>query len=114
MIHVLGFSPPLFDYWVTKPMIVKNGKFTTLVTAPLNEFMSSHFNCKMGAALENQGGDGSIGAHWERSVFQNEIMTASDITERLVFSNLTMALLKSTGWYQVDTRNAEAFVWGKG
>jgi hypothetical protein len=40
-------------------------------------------------------------------------MTASDMSERLVFSNLTMALLDSTGWYKVDKTFAEAFVWGK-
>ena len=68
----------------------------------------------MGAPLENQGGSGSLGAHWERSVFQNEIMTASDLTERLVFSNLTMALLESTGWYKVNKIYAEALIWGRG
>lgn len=114
MIHVLGFSPPLFDYWVNKPMLLNTGKYLTILTPQITEFMSSHFKCKMGAPLENQGGAGSLGAHWERSVFQNEIMTASDMTERLVFSNLTLALLESTGWYRVQRTIAEALVWGRG
>lgn len=71
MIHVLGFSPPLFDYWVSKPLIMSQYKFTTIVTPKIVSWMGSHFKCKMGAPLENQGGDGSLGAHWERSVFQN-------------------------------------------
>jgi len=30
-----------------------------------------------GLELENQGGTGSAGSHWERSILHNELMTAS-------------------------------------
>ena len=102
MIHVLAFSPPLFPYWVNKPTVIKQYFFSTLASPEINQWMKGHFGCNIGAPLENQGGNGSIGAHWDRSVFQNELMTASDMNSRLIFSNLTMALLASTGWYGVD------------
>ena len=48
--------------------------------------------------LENQGGDMSKGAHWERRLFYNELMTAS-ISENPVISNTTLSLFEDSGWY---------------
>jgi len=31
----------------------------------------------MGVELENDGGEGSAGSHWERTTMYNEIMTSS-------------------------------------
>lgn len=87
---------------------------TLLRTPTLINWMKEHFNCAIGAPLEDEGSDGSVGAHWERSVFQDEIMTASDMTTRLAFSNATLALLVSSGWYKVDYALSEAFIYGKG
>jgi len=40
-----------------------------------------HYGCESapGALFENEGGAGSIAAHWERSMFYNEIMNPSGI-----------------------------------
>mmetsp|Transcript_27844 Transcript_27844/g.24476 ORF Transcript_27844/g.24476 Transcript_27844/m.24476 type:complete len:185 (-) Transcript_27844:435-989(-) len=63
--------------------------------------------------MENQGGSGSSGSHWERKYFLNEFMTASTFRDNRV-SIFTLALLDSTGWYyDVDYSMAEPFVWGK-
>jgi hypothetical protein len=74
-----------------------------------------YFGCPTapGAYLENQGGSGSAGSHWERRVFGYEYMTASQL-EDFRMSEITLALLESTGWYQVDYNMAEPLVWGKG
>jgi hypothetical protein len=40
-------------------------------------------------------------------------MTASSVSKRSVISNLTLALLQSTGWYVVDYRYSNPYVFGK-
>lgn len=87
---------------------------TLLKTPTLVSWMKSHFSCAIGAPLEDEGSEGSVGAHWERSVFQDELMTASDMTTRLALSNATLSLMASSGWYLVDFSYAEGFVYGKG
>jgi Leishmanolysin len=62
--------------------------------------------------LENEGGDGSRGAHWERRLLGNEYMTASD-NEIMRISEITMALFEDSGWYRVNYSMAEGLSWGK-
>ena len=65
--------------------------------------MRSHFGCPTawGAPLENNGGPGTAGSHWERVTFGNEAMTGSDFPDS-VFTIFTFKLLESTGWYNMD------------
>eukprot|EP01017_Pseudomicrothorax_dubius_P035857 TRINITY_DN5081_c0_g1_i15.p1 TRINITY_DN5081_c0_g1~~TRINITY_DN5081_c0_g1_i15.p1 ORF type:complete len:423 (+),score=46.14 TRINITY_DN5081_c0_g1_i15:242-1510(+) len=126
LIHVLVFSPGLESYFIdehgrpssgikyTKQTTIR-GVSTTILTYPkVAEYVRQHFNCPdaEGAELENEGDSGSKGAHWERRVFFNELMTAS-LTESSVFSKLTLALFESSGWYRVDYSKTDALVWGK-
>ena len=39
--------------------------------------MRKHFNCDslIGAPLENDGGSGTGGSHWEKDIFYNEYMS---------------------------------------
>jgi len=73
-----------------------------------------HYNCPTIERIEfeNQGGVGSLGSHWERRIFGNEIMT-SDNMYNPVLSAITMGFLKDTGWYDVDYDKAEIFLYGK-
>jgi hypothetical protein len=50
--------------------------------------------------------------HWERTVFFNEVMTASSIKDS-VFSGFTYSLLKDSGWYGVDETKYEQFFAGR-
>ena len=63
----------------------------------------------MGALLEEEGGEGSTLSHWERKVFMDELMTASDLPQGLRMSKLTLALLADTNF--VDA--ADSVHWGK-
>ena len=55
--------------------------------------------------LENGGGDGSAGSHWEKLYLSNTYM--NPITEFPGYiSNFTLSFLGSTGWYKVDDRAA--------
>jgi len=123
--HVLGFSKALYAKYVNpdtlKPLTghiynkTVNGVPTfVLNVAPLTERLRAHFNCPTleGAYLENQGGSGSFGAHFERRIFFNEFMTANDIRDPR-FSEFTLALLEGTGWYKPVYTMAEPMTYGK-
>ena len=62
----------------------------------------------LGAEIENEGGDGTGNTHWDSRIFLNEIMTGmtGDSAEQRgnyqALSNITLALAKDTGWYDVD------------
>jgi len=117
--HVLGFSDSLFNKFV-KPAktgtINANGvSYSYVDVEPLTTRLRNHFNCPtlVGAFMENSGGSGSAGSHFERTTFSVEIMTASEIADTR-FSEFTLALLEGTGWYKVNYDMAEPFHWGRG
>lgn len=45
----------------------------------LNAYLQSHFDCNTieGMQLENEGGGGSLGSHWERIIAYNEMMSSA-------------------------------------
>ncbi|EGR33994.1 leishmanolysin family protein, putative, partial [Ichthyophthirius multifiliis] len=133
ILHVIGFSANLMYYWIdpetnepyntdyiNKLQIKLNyrGLKTTLLTSKnVVKVTKKYYNCPtaQGMQLENQGGVGSVGAHWERTVIFNEIMTAGGITVNIAFSIFTIAALKDTGFYpDVNENMADQIYWGKG
>jgi len=74
-----------------------------------------YYNCPNadGVSLENGGGGGTAGSHWERSEVGDEAMTGADINEPK-YSKFTLTLLKDTGWYNPDMSMADELLWGKG
>jgi hypothetical protein len=117
--HALGFSSDLFPTYKNpvKTGTVNVGGYPTqyIDVQPLTNKVREYFGCPNapGAYLENQGGSGSAGSHWERRVFGTEYMTASQV-EDFRITEITLALLESTGWYKVDYSVAEPLVWGQG
>jgi len=117
--HVLGFSQSLYDHWPKGSTIrTKNvaGKTVKYLDAnPLTKTVREHFGCSSapGAYLEDAGGSGSAGAHFERRIFMNEYMTASEIRDARI-TKFTLSLLDSTGWYKVNYKMQEPIYWGKG
>jgi hypothetical protein len=123
--HVLGFSSGLYGYFInptTNALLtghvttktVNGASVTVLNLAPLTTRIRSHFNCPTieGAYIENEGGSGSAGSHFERRIFYNDYMTASIIKD-MRFSQFSLALLEGSGWYMPDYTYAEATTWGK-
>jgi len=43
--------------------------------------------------MENDGGEGTASSHFERTLLYNEIMTGSDMTGDIVFTDFTFELL---------------------
>lgn len=65
-----------------------------------------------GAHLEDGGGTGSAGSHWESRLFRDEYMTAAASPGPRVLSAITLALFADSGWYVVDGSQAEPLLWG--
>jgi leishmanolysin len=108
MYHAFGFSNSAFKYYVDatgKPLGINNvvakvNNINYIIMPEVKKLAANYFNCATvnGGTLENEGGSGSAGSHWERVTFGNEAMTASEFDDS-VFSIFTLKLMKGTGWY---------------
>jgi leishmanolysin len=62
--------------------------------------------------LENGGGTGSAGAHFEKLSFGDDTMVSDD-TMDAKYGIMSLAVGKDSGWYTVDLGKSEHFFWGK-
>ena len=92
------------------------GRRKVLQTPNLVELGKMHFGCPegVGVELEDDGGEGTAGSHWERRILLNEYMTGRPTGLANAKSAFTLALLQDSGWYQVDFAAADALEWGHG
>ena len=123
--HGLGFSSSTYKLFIdpngnTRKGHIKsvnvNGRTRTFIDVPpLTDKLRNHFGCSslQGALMENQGGSETASSHFERKVFYYDFMTSGAITGRRI-SELSLALLEGSGWYNVDYSYAEPFFFGKG
>ncbi len=118
--HVLAFNDDLFPLFegITEPIkiIAVNGLFRGLLKTPkVLEKARGHFGCPSlkGVELENQGGSGSAGSHWEARIMLGDYMASIDYPE-LVVSDITLAVFEDSGWYEVNYVTGGLFKTGKG
>jgi hypothetical protein len=135
--HALGFSSNRFDSFIDqsgnkrKNVVVPvstsftdsnkkvNTKTIQMITTPevLNQ-AKQHFDCNTttGVPLEELGGSGTAGSHWEKRSFMNELMVGSvgwfNPSESFAISQFTLALLQDSGWYQSNFSYATPLLWG--
>ena len=121
--HVLVFHPSL---WEKHYIPVLNGEnFTmkkeingvnrTLITSPnVLKAAKKHFGCSEieGIELENQGGSGTSGSHWESRVMLGDYMIGFDYGE-IYLSEITLGLFNDSGWYRVNDYTGGLFRHGK-
>jgi leishmanolysin len=62
--------------------------------------------------MENGGGAGSAGAHFEKVVFGDEIMVSDEMLDAR-FSHLSLAVAADSGWYDVDFMDADEYNYGR-
>ncbi len=109
--HILIFSPYLFSslgmlssknsvYYVTSPKALLKAR--------------QHFNCGTlnGIPLENQGGKGSVGSHWEARYMLGDYMISTVYYDNTI-SDITLALFEDSGFYQVNYYSGGLFKFGK-
>ncbi|PKI43753.1 hypothetical protein CRG98_035859 [Punica granatum] len=128
VMHVLGFDPHAFAHFrddrkrrrgqVTEQVMdEKLGRAVTRVVLP-RVVMHSRFHYGAfsenftGLELEDGGGRGTSGSHWEKRLLMNEIMTGS-VDTRSVVSKMTLALLEDSGWYEANYSMADRLDWGR-
>ncbi|KAJ9186625.1 hypothetical protein P3X46_002173 [Hevea brasiliensis] len=128
VMHVLGFDPHAFAHFrderkrrrgqVTEQVMdEKLGRMVTRVVLPHVVMHSRHHYGAFsenftGLELEDGGGRGTSGSHWEKRLLMNEIMTGS-VDTRSVVSKMTLALLEDSGWYQANYSMADHLEWGR-
>ncbi|KAL4488340.1 hypothetical protein ABPG72_019190 [Tetrahymena utriculariae] len=131
--HILGFSSSAMQYWIDPDTNKPYGKdgvskiqikdtvrgisdVIKLKSKNVLETARRYYNCPTldSLPMENQGGSGSFGSHWERDLIQNEYMTASSVQGHAVISEFTASLLLDTGFYaEINTNMVEQTYWGK-
>ena len=82
---------------------------TPTVVAKAQEF----FNCSNMSfvELEDEGGAGTAGSHWERRNLAEELMAG--VAQGNLLSPLTMAYMQDSGHYRVDFNGSETMNWGR-
>jgi hypothetical protein len=63
--------------------------------------------------LENNGSPNSIGSHWEKLFFNDELMNPT-ANYPLVISGFSSGLLVASGWYNISSDFSGQMYWGRG
>ena len=113
--HVLGFNKNYFIKLNLAYNEEKNGINITYINSPkVLQKARQHFNCQnlKGIQLENQGGKGSVGSHWEARYMLGDYMISTNYSE-IVISDITLAYFEDTGFYKVNYYTGGLFRFGK-
>lgn len=62
--------------------------------------------------MENNGSQASAANHFEKRIFGNEIMVSDDIFDPKL-SQMTLAVARDSGWYEVDLDLGQHYIWGR-
>ena len=119
--HALGFLGGMFQYYpgglenTIKNKIIRGIERTIMITPKVVEHAKKYFNCDSieGVELEDQGGTGSSGSHWEQRILLGEYMGAVIYQEEMVISEFTLAALEDSGWYKVNYYTGGLMRFGK-
>ncbi|EAL73588.1 hypothetical protein DDB_G0268270 [Dictyostelium discoideum AX4] len=86
-------------------------------TPAVKSFVESHYNCRRNGSifelLEDYGAAGTVGSHWEKRTAGEEYMLGY-VSPVFPITNLTLALLQDSGWFDINSSLAEPLMWGKG
>ena len=127
--HILFFNNDMYHQFkrpdgssLPKDEVMKSGQQFAgesrdlIVLKDLVAFARQYFNDPnlAGLPLENGGGSGSAGAHWEKTFMPAEFLNPS-VEYPAFISEFTLRFMRETGWYaNVDLGYAVHYNWGKG
>ena len=104
--HILGFS---IQFFREKLEIIEKADSDNIMrrylkSPKLLEVAKKYYNCDdiEGVELENEGGTGTAGSHWEARILLGEYMNGYAYTEEQVISEFTLAVLEDLGYYQAN------------
>ena len=116
--HILGFS---FNFFIKyfHNLFIRNDKYgifrAYINSTKVVNVARKYFNCKEidGVELEESGGDGTSGSHWEARILLGEYMNGVLYTEEQVISEFTLALLEDSGYYKANYYTGGLMRYGK-
>ena len=119
MTHILGFNLMYFasniydNYFYTKN---ESGILRGYLKSPkLLTRAKKYYNCNSikGIPLEEIGGDGTFGSHWEERILLGEYMNGVIYPEEQIISEFTLAVLEDSGFYQANYYTGGLMRFGK-
>lgn len=105
-VEVTGISPAGQTY---------SHNVSTMTTPKVVATAREYYSCASspGVELEDFGGGGTAGSHWEMRQVGEEFM-AGFVNPQMPISILTLSLFEDMGWYHVNYSAQEYWAWGKG
>ena len=134
--HALGFSENLYHSFINRETNQPYGQdnlplkfcsnssypdveFRVLSTPKLHEIAVARYgsenffeNCPAGIIIEQGGGEGTAGSHFDQLIYYNELMVGTQLGVRTQISELSLGLLYDTGWYDVNFSFSEPLYYG--
>ena len=116
--HILGFLKSFFIHYFHN-YYTKIDKFGIqrgyINSTKVIQVAKKYFNCDSieGVELENIGGEGTVGSHWEARILLGEYMNGIIYTPEQVISEFTLALLEDTGFYKANYYTGGLMQFGK-
>jgi leishmanolysin len=126
--HIIFFSAKLFkdyrdpanpnaavpDTYYEKIDVAGKDRYTKLKYPNLVAFAKKYYRCDTltYVPLEDGGGEGTAGSHWEKTFFPEDIMNPT-IENPARISPFTVEMIKASGWYTVVGDMASYYDWGK-
>ena len=109
--HILAFHRHFFS---NLHLMRTEGSTSYIVSKKVIAKAKEHFNCTTltQIPLENQGGEGSEGSHWESRYMLGDYMVSPDYPD-VAMSDITLALFDDTGFYKVNYYSGGLFKFGK-
>ena len=119
--HALGFLYSMFQYYpngfygTVIQKYIRGALRQMIATPKVLEIAKTYYNCSSieGVELEDQGGQGSSGSHWEQRILLGDYMGAVIYQEEMVISEITLALLEDSGWYKINYYTGGLMRFGK-
>jgi hypothetical protein len=130
LLHALGFAPAELQRYSTKMPVdpstsvqaatatpAVDAKVKWVVTAAkVKAAVQNWMNCTSnnqlpGAVVEQSGLDGTVGAHWERLQFHDDLM-AGVLSPTAALSDMTLAFFDTLPYYRANRLYAEHPAWG--
>jgi hypothetical protein len=118
MTHVLGFSNYFFEKYfhnIIKKNDTDNITRTYINSTKVLQVAKKYFNCSemIGVQLEDFGGEGTEGSHWEERILLGDYMNGVLYREEEVISEFTLALLEDSGYYKANYYTGGLMQYGK-
>ena len=116
--HILGFSEYFFiEYFhniFNKSDNIGINRYYINSTKVI-EVAKKYFNCSDidGVELEEFGGSGTVGSHWEARILLGDYMNGVIYPEEQVISEFTLALLEDSGYYKPNYYTGGLMRYGK-